>query len=62
MSYKEVPTGLDLAMLVALNRGKTDDYLNSPVYKKYKNMASDKDLIIGKIADDRMFFCDGQIF
>ena len=61
LSYKEVPTGLDLAMLVALNREKMDDYLNSPLYKKYKNMTLDKDLIIGNIVDDRMFFCDGQV-
>ena len=61
LSYKEVPTCLDWAMLVALNRGKLDDYLNSPLYKKYKNMTLDKDLIIGNIVDDRMFFCDGQV-
>ena len=62
LSYKEVPTGLDWAMLVALNRGKMDTYSNSPVYRKYRNMASDKDLIIGNIADDRMFFVMDRFF
>ena len=56
LSYKEVPTGLGWVMLVALNKGKIDTYLNSPVYRKYRNMTLDKDLIIGNIADDRMFF------
>lgn len=62
LSYKEVPTGLDLAMLVALNRGKMDAYLNSPLYKKYKNLTLDKDLIIGNIVDDRMFFVMDRFF
>ena len=62
LSYKEVPTGLYWAMIVACNRGKTDDYLNSPVYRKYRNMTLDKDLIIGNIADDRMFFVMDRFF
>ena len=39
-----------------------DDYLNSLIYKKYKNMTLDKDLIIGNIADDRMFFLMDRFF
>lgn len=39
-----------------------DDYLNSPLYKKYKNMTLDKDLIIGNIVDDRMFFVMDRFF
>ena len=62
LSYKEVPTGLYWVMIVACNRGKTDDYLNSPVYRKYRNMTLDKDLIIGNIADDRMFFVMDRFF
>lgn len=39
-----------------------DDYLNSPLYKKYKNMTLDKELIIGNIVDDRMFFVMDKFF
>lgn len=62
LSIKEIPTGLDWAMAVALNRGKMDDYRNSPVYKKYRNMTMDKDIVIGNIADDRMFFVMDRFF
>ena len=62
LSYKEVPTGLDWVMLVALNKGKIDTYSNSPVYRKYRNMTLDKDLIIGNIVNDKIFFVMDRFF
>lgn len=62
----DVEPGLDWALLVAYNRGKMDTVKNDPIYDRYKNLSKDCDLIIGNIADDRMFvvldrFFNGEI-
>ena len=62
----EVNIGIDWAFLVAYHRGKMEGYENSAIYKKYQNMTKGYDMVIGYIADDRMFyvleqFFDGQI-
>lgn len=58
--------GLDWALLVAYNRGKMEGSKGSKLYKKYRNLGKDCDIIIGDIADDRMFvvldrFFNGEI-
>ena len=52
----EVPADIDWAMLVAYHRGKMEKIDGTPFYNKYRDMTQDKDLIIGNIANDRMFF------
>lgn len=57
---------LDWAMLVAYNRGKLDAAKGTPVYMKYASMSNGCDILIGCIANDRMFvvldrFFNGEI-
>ena len=57
-----VPTNLDWAMLVAYNRGRMEKIKGTEFYNKYRNMTKNKDLIIGSIADDRMFYVIDNFF
>lgn len=58
----EVPADIDWAMLVAYHRGKKEKIDGTPFYNKYRDMTQDKDLIIGNIANDRMFFVIDNFF
>ena len=58
----EVPANIDWAMLVAYHRGKMKKINGTPFYNKYRDMTKDKDLIIGNIANDRMFFVIDNFF
>ena len=58
----EVPANIDWAMLVAYHRGKMKKINGTPFYNKYRDMTQDKDLIIGNIANDRMFFVIDNFF
>ncbi len=58
----EVPANIDWAMLVAYHRGKMEKINGTPFYNKYRDMTQDKDLIIGSIANDRMFFVIDNFF
>lgn len=62
----DIVVGLDWAMLVAYNRGKMDSINNSAIYNKYANLCKNFDMVIGYIANDRMFvvldrFFNGEI-
>lgn len=62
----DVEAGLDWALLIAYNRGKMESVKHSSVYKRFANLSSDCDMIIGYIANDRMFvvldrFFNGEI-
>lgn len=58
----DIEVGLDWALLVAFNRGKMDAIKDTPIYEKYKCLTKDCDLIIGFIADDRMFVVLDRFF
>lgn len=58
----DVPADIDWAMLVAYHRGRMEKINGTPFYNKYRDMASHKDLIIGSIANDRMFFVIDNFF
>lgn len=58
----EIPANIDWAMLVAYHRGKMEKISSTALYKKYHNMTASKDLIIGDIANDRMFFVIDNFF
>ncbi len=49
-------------MLVAYNRGKMEKIKDTDLYNKYRDMMKDKDLIIGSIANDRMFYVIDNFF
>lgn len=62
LSCLEVKANLDWAMLVAYHRGKMDHIKNTAFCRKYREMAAHQDLIIGNIADDRMFYVLDNFF
>lgn len=62
LTHIEVPADIDWAMLVAYHRGKMKKINGTPFYNKYRDMTTNKDLIIGNIANDRMFFVIDNFF
>lgn len=58
----EVPADIDWAMLVAYHRGRMEKINGTDFYNKYRDMTAGKDLIIGNIANDRMFFVIDNFF
>ena len=62
LAHMEVPSDIDWAMLVAYHRGKMEKINGTPFYNKYRDMTLNKDLIIGSIANDRMFFVIDNFF
>lgn len=62
LAITEIPTDVDWAMIVAYNRGKMEKIRGSKLYNKYSKMTSGKDLAIGCIANDRMFFALDNFF
>ena len=58
----EIKADLDWAMLVAFHRGRMDKIKGTSFYAKYSNMDAGKDLVIGSIANDRMFYVLDNFF
>ena len=58
----DVPADIDWAMLVAYNRGRMERISGTPFYNKYRDMVASKDLIVGSIANDRMFYVIDNFF
>ena len=50
-----VDIGMDWAMLIAYYRKEMERAKGTPVYEKYAHMADGYDLVIGYIANDRMY-------
>ena len=50
-----VDIGMDWAMLIAYYRKEMESAKGTPVYEKYAHMADGYDVIIGYIANDRMY-------
>lgn len=62
LAQVEVPADIDWAMLVAYHRGRMEKINGSDFYNKYRDMTANKDLVIGSIANDRMFFVIDNFF
>lgn len=58
----ELPTDIAWAFVVAYSRGKLEQIKGKSLYKKYAALLSNRDLIIGDIADDRMFYVLDNFF
>lgn len=58
----EVSADIEWAMLVAYHRGRMETIKGTPLYEKYRNLSMDKDIIIGSIANDRMFYVIDNFF
>ena len=55
LAHLEVPANIEWAMIVAYNRGRMEKINGTPFYNKYRDMTLEKDLVIGNIANDRMY-------
>jgi len=62
LNILNIEVGIDWALLIALNRGKMEIIRGTPFYNKYKKMSDNKDMIIGHIANDRMFIVLDRFF
>ena len=58
----DVPADLEWAMIVAYHRGRMDKIKGTQFYNKYHDMANGKDMIVGSIANDRMFYVIDNFF
>lgn len=58
----DVPADINWAMLVAFHRGKMEKIKGTALYEKYHGMVLGKDIIIGSIANDRMFYVIDNFF
>ena len=58
----DVPADIEWAMLVAYHRGRMETIKGTPFYEKYRKMSENKDLVIGSIANDRMFYVIDNFF
>ena len=58
----EVPADIEWAMLVAYHRGRMEKIKGTSLYEKYRKMSENKDIIIGSIANDRMFYVIDNFF
>ena len=50
------------AFFIAYNRGKLEKYKDKKIYKKCEEVSKDIDLIVGDIADDKMFYVLDSFF
>lgn len=50
-----IEASLEWAMLMAYYRGYLNDYKDTAIYNKYSSLCNGYDVIIGPIADDRMY-------
>ena len=62
LNLVEIPADIEWAMLVAYHRGRMDKIKGTKLYEKYENYLSNKDLAIGSIVDDRMFYVIDNFF
>lgn len=62
LAHLEVPADIEWAMIVAYHRGRMEKINGTPFYNKYRDLTVGKDLIIGSIANDRMFYVIDNFF
>ena len=62
LAVLDVPANLEWAMIVAYHRGRMEKIKGTPLYRKYQEITNNKDLVIGSIANDRMFFVIDNFF
>jgi len=58
----KVELGLEWAMVVAFYRGKMDKIKGTPLYDRYSGIAKGYDVVVGSIANDRMFYVLDNFF
>ncbi len=62
LNILELPTDISWAFVVAYNRGRLERVKEKNFYRQYAELLQGRDLIIGDIADDRMFYVLDNFF
>lgn len=62
LKFLDVPANLEWAMIVAYHRGRMEKIKGTSFYNKYRDMENGKDMIVGSIANDRMFYVIDNFF
>lgn len=62
LNILDLEVGLDWALFVAYNRGKMEPWRGTQIYRKSKSLSVDCDMIVGYIANDRMFVVLDRFF
>jgi transcriptional regulator with XRE-family HTH domain len=62
LSVLDVPADLEWAMLVAYHRGKMEKIKGTPLCQRYAELSQRNDILVGSIANDRMFFVLDNFF
>ncbi len=62
LNILDVEAGLDWALLIAYNRGKMESVKHSAIYNRFANLSNGCDMIIGYIANDKMFVVLDRFF
>ena len=62
LQAKEIPLGIDWALVVAYCRGKLENIKGSELYSRYSSFFEGMDLAIGSIANDRMYYVLDNFF
>lgn len=58
----EFEIGIEWALYVAFNRGKMDNIKGTKIYERFENLNKEYDVIIGYIANDRLFLTLDRFF
>lgn len=62
LNILNIEKGLDWALLVAYNCGKIESVKNSQLYRRLESLSKGYDVVIGYIANDRMFVVLNRFF
>lgn len=62
LNILDVEVGIDWALLVAYNRGKMESVKDTAIYRRVAEMTAGCDMLIGFIANDRMFVVLDRFF
>ena len=62
LTILDLDMGLDWALLIAYHRGKMEFAKNSRIYQHFSQLVQGCDMIIGAIANDRMFIVLDRFF
>lgn len=62
LKIMDIEVGLDWALLVAYNRGKMESVKGTSIYNHYADLSKSCDMIVGYIANDRMFVVLDRFF
>ncbi len=58
----DVEVGLDWALLIAYHRGKMEAVRHTAIYHRFATLSQDCDMVIGYVANDRMFVVLDRFF